>query len=337
MFDAYVLLAPVLLLGMVALLGLVGCLSKPSPQFPPTPTITPPLQPQWGSPAGGDVVKITGTKFGTSDTVTFGGVAVDTTHLTISDTEIDVSATPPHSPGAVDVVVTPMAGDPATAPQAFTYGVAHQATSQASGTGISVLQLSPLQGSLVIVTAVWSGAATLSFITNPAGTAFTLANQSDLAPQNIHVAVYSANNLSNAIAIKGALTGGTSNFSLVASAYDFADPNLGLTPDQFTSQQGLGSSVGVPLQISDFAPGDLIYGVAAARNATGGLAGGLSPGGNPPMIQRTIVGMVPSYLMVEDHVVLPEEITPPFNVTATATDPMGQWYVFAMRVRVAPA
>ena len=57
-----------------------------------------------GSTAGGNVVTITGTGFGTSPTVTFGGTAV-ATYISRADTSIKL-ITPARAAGLVDVVVT---------------------------------------------------------------------------------------------------------------------------------------------------------------------------------------------------------------------------------------
>lgn len=337
MIDWFVLLTPILLLGVIALLGFLGC----DQVFGLDPTTLGAtinsVKPPFGSPAGGIKVTIDGSGFGTSATVTFGGTATpQSLDDSTSDTEV-VRDAPQHSPGVVDVVVTSSDGATGTASGAFTYSVTHKgADAPGSGNGVTVLQLAPVQGQLIVVTALWNGAGTLSFTTNPP-TTFTLVNQSNLAaPQNIHVAVYFANNIPGPVAIKGSVTGGIpSTFSLLASGYDFVDPTLALTPDQFNSAEGSGASLTVPLQITDLSPGDLIYAVGVSRDGSGALAGGLTAPINPDGTVTTRSAVpIPAYFLVYDQVLIPDEIgTPPLNVSATGTL-TASWYMFAMRVKV---
>lgn len=134
----------------------------------------------------------------------------------------------------------------------------------------------------------WSGAGTLSFTVNPP-TTFNLIAQTDLpAATAVHIAIYFANNLSNPIAIRGDLAGGSGpSFSLVATGYKFANANQAFTPDQFNSMQGTGASLVLPLAISDLVPGDLIYAVAVSRNTAGALSGGFSAPADPNVQVRT--------------------------------------------------
>jgi IPT/TIG domain-containing protein len=334
MIDGFVLLAPILLLGVVVLLGLVGCTFHDATAYTPPPSITPPLNPQWGSPAGGDSVTINGTNLSASDAVTFGGAAVVPANVTGSDTQLVVAATPAHSPGAVDVVVTNAGGDSGTAQQAFTYGITSQTTSAKNSTGVKTLTLDPLHGDIIVITVVWHGTATFSFQNPPVPLA--LINQSDLVigAQTVHVAVFFTSNVASDVTITGGLSASPVEYALIGSAYDFANANQSFAPNQFNSGQGAGTSASVFLQINDFAPGDLIYAVAVARNVNGGLTGTVSAGNNPPFVPRAMTTPT-AYLLVEDHVVLPGETTPPFNTTASTTDPAGSWYIFAMRVRLA--
>jgi hypothetical protein len=332
MMDAFIFLAPVLLLAIVALVGLAGCSFHSSPDLN-LPSISPPLSPQSGSAAGGDSVTINGGNFVNNDTVTFGGVAATVTSLATGSI---VVTTPAHSPGAVDVVVTNTVGNNATASQAFTYGMAESGTTLNSKPATSQLKLDPVQGQLVVLCVVWGGAGTLTVTATPAA-AFTLVNQADLGPNNppnqpVHVAVFFANNLASAIAITATLTGGSaSQLSLVATAYNFVDPSFSAA-GQFNSAQGAGTNIALPLSIPGLTPGGLIYTVVATLNATGILAGTITPPADPTVITRT-QSPIPGYLLVDDHVVLPQDTTAPYNITATASDPAGSWYVFGMRIR----
>ncbi|MGA0568172.1 IPT/TIG domain-containing protein [Rathayibacter sp. KR2-224] len=84
--------------------------------FDPVPSISG-LAPTSGPETGGTVVTITGTGFADATGVTFDGVA-GTVFTPGGDTSITVT-TPPHAPGAVDVIVQSPNGD--SAPGTFTY------------------------------------------------------------------------------------------------------------------------------------------------------------------------------------------------------------------------
>jgi len=332
MIDAFVFLAPLFLLAVVFLLGLTGCLSKPTPQAPPPPSITPPLNPVWGYSAGGASVTIYGANFANGDTVTFGGVSANVSSL--SDAVI-VATTPAHSPGAVDVVVTNTGGESGTAPQAFTYGITEAGTALDSKPSTAQLKLNPVQGQLIVLVVVWAGPGTLSV--NAPGAVFTLIKQADLGPNNppnqpVHVAVYFANNVGSAIAITGTLTGGSGpQLSMVATAYNSVDPNLSLA-GQFNSQQGAGTNIALPLSIPGLAPGDLIYAVVATLNAVGDLGGTMTPPMDSTVVTRT-QSPIPSYLLVDDHVVLPQDTGGPYNIMVTGGGSAISWYAFGMRIK----
>jgi IPT/TIG domain-containing protein/beta-propeller repeat-containing protein len=82
------------------------------------PTVTV-INPASGSINGGTNVTITGTRFANRATVIFGGVA-STNIAVVSDTQI-TATTPPHSAGAVSVVVTNRNGDTGVLANGFTY------------------------------------------------------------------------------------------------------------------------------------------------------------------------------------------------------------------------
>ena len=332
MMDAFVFLTPFLLLVVVSLLGFAGCSFQHGVQA--TPSITPPLKPEWGYSTGGTSVTINGSNFNKDDTVTFGGVA--SSSVTSPGTSAIVATTPGHSPGVVDVVVTNTSGNGDTAQQAFTYGIPEIGTALNSKPATSQLKLDPIQGQLIVLCIVWGGAGTLTVTATPTA-AFTLVNQADLGPNNppnqpVHVAVFFANNLTSAIVITATLTGGSaSQLSMVATAYNFVDPSFSAA-GQFNSAQGAGTNVALPLSIPGLTPGGLIYAVVTTLNANGILAGTITPPADPTVITRT-QSPIPGYLLVDDHVVLPQDTTAAYNITATASDPAGSWYVFGMRIR----
>jgi hypothetical protein len=78
--------------------------------LPGAPEITS-IVPDEGPETGGTTVVLTGTDFDGTDSVTFGGVPA-ASFTVDSDTQI-TAVTPPHAPGAVDVVVTNDIGDSA--------------------------------------------------------------------------------------------------------------------------------------------------------------------------------------------------------------------------------
>jgi hypothetical protein len=82
------------------------------------PTVTG-ISPSSGSINGGTSVTISGTKFANGATVSFGGVAA-TNVIVVSDIRI-TATTPPHTAGAVSVLVTNPNGDTGVLAQGFTY------------------------------------------------------------------------------------------------------------------------------------------------------------------------------------------------------------------------
>ena len=98
---------------------------------PPAPTS---VDPSSGPPAGGTAVTIAGSGFAAGATVTFDGVSA-TSVVVVGDTQI-TCITPAHAVGAVDVVVTSLAGLPGT----LTGGYAYVSPIVAAGlTGLSGL------------------------------------------------------------------------------------------------------------------------------------------------------------------------------------------------------
>jgi hypothetical protein len=77
------------------------------------------VSPNTGTTTGGTHVTLTGKNFVSGARVTFGGVAA-TSVVVVSATQITAS-TPPHKPGAVNVVVTNPGGQSGTLAGGFTY------------------------------------------------------------------------------------------------------------------------------------------------------------------------------------------------------------------------
>jgi IPT/TIG domain len=95
-----------------------------------------------GNSAGGSLVTITGTNFINVTSVTIGGITVTPT---VTSTLSMTAVTPPHAPGAVDIVVTTSAGS-GTGSKLFTYvaggptvtAISPPSGSTAGGTGVTI-------------------------------------------------------------------------------------------------------------------------------------------------------------------------------------------------------
>jgi hypothetical protein len=86
----------------------------------PAPTISS-ISPTTGSTAGGTVVTIAGSGFGSTATVKIGGVAA--TGVSVPNSTSITATSPAHAAGKADVVVTNSDGQSATLAQAFTYAI----------------------------------------------------------------------------------------------------------------------------------------------------------------------------------------------------------------------
>lgn len=154
---------------LIAVAGL-ALFATATPARADAPTITG-LSPDSGPAAGGDTVTITGTNFDDVDesevTVTFGGIPGTGVNV-VSDTQLTVT-TPPHAPGAVDVVVT---ADGASDPATFTYHPVITSLSASSGPASG--------GTSVVITGVgFTGASAVMFGSTAA--TFTVNNDTEIA------------------------------------------------------------------------------------------------------------------------------------------------------------
>jgi hypothetical protein len=135
----------------------------------PAPVISG-LSPDHGPAAGGTIVTITGTGFYPGSSVTFDGQPA-TSLVVDSDTQI-TAATPAHTPGPVDVVVSGIGGD--SAPLTYTYdpittidGVDPGSGPEAGGTSVT------------ITGQCFTGATGVLFGTTPA-TSFTVVSDTEI-------------------------------------------------------------------------------------------------------------------------------------------------------------
>ncbi len=134
------------------------------------PTLTG-FSPTSGSSAGGTTVTLTGTHLDGASTVTFGGVAA--TGITTIDATRITAITPPHTAGAVDVVVT-AAGGSATAAAQFNY------LSGPSVTSISPASGPTIGGSSVIIAGSNLGGATAVTFGGTAAASITVTNANSI-------------------------------------------------------------------------------------------------------------------------------------------------------------
>ena len=158
-----------------------GTLTKGFTYVGSQPTISK-ISPNSGSTNGGTVVTITGTKFISGATVTFGGTAA-TNVTAVSSTSI-TATTPAHAAGAVNVVVTDSSGS-GTLTNGFTYtatvGIAFvqvaSATPQSSQTSVKVsYPRAQTAGDLNLVVVGWNDtSATVQSVTDSVGNSYALA------------------------------------------------------------------------------------------------------------------------------------------------------------------
>src|SRR6266550_871467 len=104
MFDLFLLLTPILLLGIVALLGFVGC------GFQPTAVEDISITPASGPLAGGTPITVSGsTNFSGTPTVSFGNrqtltVTATSPNVTVASSTELIATTPPSTSAGNDDV-----------------------------------------------------------------------------------------------------------------------------------------------------------------------------------------------------------------------------------------
>jgi hypothetical protein len=341
--DSFVLLTPLLLLGVVALLGFVGCFFKPNP---PVGRIS--ISPTSGPTAGGTPVTITDensifasnakVKFGSSpDQAEVPGTVVSKTVLT--------AVTPAHASGPVTVEVDYQDSDGDDWKDVLPDGsfftffdpvvpLQPPALSRKPGGTTNTATLTAFPGiKRVVATVQWGagGGAALTSLSAP-GVTFTQLGPTDtLNPQQ--VATFYANaDLSSGIAVTATLTANSNtDFNLLLSAYDNADPaSPPVTP---ISNQGTGTLPGPSLSFAtaSLAAGDVIHAVAIARLGNTTLSGSLVPGQG-----FTAQAGQNNYLLLETYLLQQTDIDAG-QISVTATDSNGtgtsRWYLFATAIK----
>jgi IPT/TIG domain len=231
MFDSFLILTPILLLGIVALFAFVGC----NLVFGLGETILAievnQIIPSQGPAFGGTAVQILGTNFTGVDKVTFGGL--DAASFTVkSDTEIDAVTPRVSGPQSAQVVVTRSTGSDAGSSSNnvfFEYlalGFVQTASAaQAGNPPISVALNNTSQGNVLIAAVSYGGPAAGSVsVSDSLGNAFTLAGSGPWFRQSriFYLPDIPGGNLT--ITATGA-GGATGPCSICVSEYSGADPS----------------------------------------------------------------------------------------------------------------
>jgi len=343
MFDLFLLLTPLFVLGVVALLGFAGC------SFQPRVVGLNSISPNTGPVTGGTSVTITGVEgdeFASNATVTFDGAVVPGT---VQSQTVITAVTPPHAAGEVTVTVdcTDAQGLPLNVSLAngFTFTAlpvidvapllppALARTPMGTTTLTATLNAFPGGQKLVVVTVAWGAGngATLSPPTAP-GVTFSQAGTTDALNQIQVATFYAFADLTGGLQVTATLSAASStDFNLVVSAYD--NVALGSNPAPQPSVQGTGITPGPSLifPMTGRTAGDMIYAIVIARGAGGAFKGSLSAGAG-----FTAEAGQGDYLLLEVDVLKQADIDG-LQVNVTATDAQGtatsRWYVFAMAVQ----
>jgi len=334
MIDAFVLLTPVLLIGVIALLAFVGCNQVFGLQQTELEVTVDSVNPQSGATEGGTHVRITGSAFATGATVTFGGVAA--TQVDVSGAVINAN-TPPHSSGAVDLVVTNPDGNsgrlPSTDPNHFSYAavtnvqslIVPGANNPAGATAQASVAFSG-SAKVVMVTVLWpTGGGTLA---TPAITGGVLQSLKNDLWSGYNVQTFFAANVPAGpnVTVTATLSSPStpSPWNLCVTVFDNADQaNPTYAPNSASSTT---SGVITPISINAFDASDLIYAVAIAQTSGGSFAitGTLSPG--PGFTPEQSNG----YLLIEDQ---QTTAAGPVSVSAgTSGTNAGRWYLVAVGI-----
>lgn len=231
MFDLFLILTPILLLGVIALFAFVGCnlIFRLDPTKEAIFANT--IQPSFGPAFGGTMVQIFGSNFTGVDKVTFAGVDAASFSV-ISDTEIDAVTPRVSGPQSASVVVTRSTGPDAASNSNdlfFTYlaigFVQTVSSSQAGNPPISVTLNNTAQGNLLIAAVSYGGPAAGSVtVSDNLGNAFTLAGSGPWFRQSR--ISYLPNIPGGNVTLTATGAGGASGpCSMCVSEYSGADPS----------------------------------------------------------------------------------------------------------------
>ena len=330
MTDLFLILTPIFLLGIIALLGFVGCNQIFGLHDVELRMEVTGVSPTSGPTQGGQQVIVTGSSFDTSPKVTFGGA--DATVMEAAS-GIIVLQTPPHSSGAVDVVVTNPDGNTGTLHSTdllhYTYAaVTNLGSTIVPGDNPGNAQASvSFSGSpkLIVVTVLYETGRTVSLAVT--GGTFGPPIKSDLwssykVETSYAVMVPPGPN----VQITATLSSATVNFwYMCVTVYDNVDQNTPVyAPNSLNS---VSSTTITPVTVQAQEASDLIYSVAVAMSAGGSFinVGGLAAG--PGFQPQSNTGFV----LVQDQQV---SAAGPITVTADTTGTnTGRWYLLAMGVK----
>ena len=337
--DLFVILTPFLLLGVIALLGFIGCNQVYGLGEVKEKVVVAGIQPQSGSTQGGTRVRITGSNFTTSATVTFDGAAA--TEVDVSDSVINCTTPGPHASGAVDVTVTNNQNVPGTLAAADTGHFSYAAVTNigqtvivpgANNPGGAMAQASVSISDtpkLVVVTVLWpTGGGTLSSLTVTGGT-FQPPLKVDLwSGYNVQTSFATNVPPGSSVTITATLSSPTtpSPWNLCVTVYDNADQSSpSYAPNSANSTT---SGTIVPITFNVLEASDLIYTIAIAQTAAStfaGFTGKLSAGTMFTEEQNS------GYLLIED---LQTSAAGPVSVSAsTAGTNAAKWYLLAIGIK----
>lgn len=339
MLDPFVILTPFLLLGVIALLGFVGC----NQVFGIGETVeaveVTAIQPQSGSTQGGTRVRITGSNFTDTATVTFDGSAA--TEVDVSDTVINCTTPGPHASGAVDVSVTNkqnVTGTLAAAdPGHFSYAAVNNIGQTlivpgSNNPGGAMAQASVSFSDtpkLIVVTVLWpTGGGTLTSL-SVTGSTFQPPLKVDLwSGYNVQTSFAANVPPGTSVTITATLSSPTtpSPWNMCVTVYDNADQSSPTYAPNSANSTTSGTIT--PITFNVVEASDLIYAIAIAQTATStfaGFTGKLSAGAMFTEEQNS------GYLLVEDQ---QTTAAGPVPVSAgTAGTNAAKWYLLAVGIK----
>lgn len=283
MFDSFLILTPILILGVVALFAFLGCnLVFGLDEVIESIQINQ-IVPSQGPAFGGTSVQIFGSNMSGVDKVTFGGVDAASFNV-VSDGEIDAVTPQVSGPQSAKIVVTRSSGSDATSSTDdvfFNYlaiGFVQTASaSQAGNPPISLTLNNTAQGNLLIAAVSYGGPAAGSVtVSDNLGNAFTLAGSGPWFRQSR--IFYLPNIPGGNVTLTATGAGGASGpCSMCVSEYSGADPSSAAVYGFSTkASPGTGTAGIEPVQgvsVNLGSGSDVAYVVVLAAQPTGIASG----------------------------------------------------------------
>ncbi len=282
------------------------------------PTVTS-VSPNSGATTGGTAVTITGTKFATGATVTFGTAAA--TNVVVASSTSITATTPAGSAGAVTVTVTNTGAQSGSLANGFSYVVATAITyvqsadadPQTPQTSVPVtFSAAQVAGDLNVVVVGWNDStATVSAVTDKSGNTYTRAVGPTILTGVESQSIYYAKNIVAAAAGTNIVTVTFSTAAVYPDIrileYSGADPNNPVDVTAASSGNSATSSSGA---VTTTNATDLIFGANLVQTVTSGPGTGFT---------KRILSS-PDADIAED-----EMVTTTGSYSATAPLSSGQW------------